>query len=349
MARKESSLSPEDGLLILGAREVASALEGREAEVLDAVRQAYEAHARGESSVPHSGFLRFPDNDVDRIISLPAYLGGDFEVAGVKWIASVPANVKRGIERASAAIILNERATGRPQAVLEGSIVSKQRTAASAALAARVLREGRAPETVGFIGCGPINLEVFRFLNAVWPEVSSFLAFDLDAARAGRFGERLRELRPGSDFRVAGDVRELLGGSELVAFATTAVKPHLADLSPCPEGATILHVSLRDLTPEVILAHHNVVDDVDHVTRAGTSIYLAEQLRGDRDFVHGSLGEILLGELPLPPKEPGKLDVFSPFGLGILDLAVARLVCEKAVEAGAGTRVGSFLPEYGTV
>jgi ornithine cyclodeaminase len=81
-------------MLVLGAREVEGALHGREEEVIDAVRRAYEAQARGETSLPHSSFLRFPDSEEDRIISLPAYLGDGFRLAGLKWIASVPGNVR---------------------------------------------------------------------------------------------------------------------------------------------------------------------------------------------------------------------------------------------------------------
>ena len=124
-----------DNVLIIGAHEVEVALQGREASVLDAVQKAYQAHSRGASSLPHSSFLRFPDNDKDRIICLPAYLGDEYQLAGVKWIASMPGNVARGIERASAVIILNDRVTGQPKAVMEGSIISKQRTAESEILA----------------------------------------------------------------------------------------------------------------------------------------------------------------------------------------------------------------------
>lgn len=339
-----TSTITNDSLLLLKGPEVADLLTDREHDVIAAVRQAYELHGADDTSLPWSSFLRFPGNDVDRIISLPAFVGGDLQLAGVKWIASVPANVAKGLERASAVMILNRRETGRAQAILEGSIVSKKRTAASAALGAQVLRQGRPPRAIGFVGCGPINLEIARFLAAAWPEVKRFQAFDLDRERAARFGELHLGQTGGGDFSVASSLEDLLAASDLVAFATTAIKPHLADLSPCADGTTILHISLRDLTPEVILTHHNVVDDLDHVNRASTSIHLASEQSGNTDFVHGSLGEILLGRVGLPPEEPGRLSIFSPFGMGILDLAVAHLVCELAKEQGVGMSIEGFFP-----
>ena len=333
---------PSNDVLIIGAPEVEAALEGREESVLDAVQKAYESHSRGASSLPHSSFLRFPDSDKDRIICLPAYLGGEYQLAGVKWIASMPDNVARGMERASAVMILNDRVTGRPKAVVEGSIISKQRTAASAALASKVLAKGE-PGIIGFVGCGPINAAVAQFLAAVWPNVGRFMAFDLDPARAEVFGENLLANRPGADFKVAGSLQELLGECEMVAFGTTAIKPYVDDLDACPDGATILHISLRDLEAGIILSNHNIVDDLDHVNRAATSIHLASQQEGHTDFVHSSLGDILIGKAELPERDGRKL-IFTPFGLGILDLAVADLVMKTLAEDGGGTRVKSFLP-----
>lgn len=329
-------------VLIIGAPDVEAALKGREKRVLDAVQKAYETHSRGASSLPHSSFLRFPDSDKDRIICLPAYLGDDYQLAGVKWIASMPDNVARGMERASAVIILNDRASGRPTAVVEGSIISKQRTAASAALASKVLAPGE-PEAIGFVGCGPINTTIAQFLATVWPNVSRLMAFDLDPARAEVFGVALLEQQPSADFRVAATLEEMLGECPMVAFGTTAITPYLDNLDACPAGATILHVSLRDLKAGAILSNHNIVDDLDHVNRAATSIHLASEQEGHTDFVHSSLGDILLGNANLPERDDRKL-IFSPFGLGVLDLAVADLVLNTLAEDGGGTLVKSFLP-----
>ncbi|MEH6591944.1 MAG: 2,3-diaminopropionate biosynthesis protein SbnB [Halioglobus sp.] len=333
------SKAESDDILIIGAHEVEVALKGREASVVDAVRRAYEAHSRGASSLPHSSFLRFPDSEQDRIICLPAYLGDEYQLAGVKWIASMPDNVARGMERASAVMILNDRVTGRPGAVIEGSIISKQRTAASAALASKVLAQDE-PEVIGFVGCGPINIAVAQFLSDTWPNVVRFMAFDLDPERAIKFGSTLR---PDADFSVCANLEELLSACPMVAFATTAIQPYVNDLDACPAGATILHVSLRDLSADTLFASHNIVDDLDHVNRASTSIHLASQLAGNTDFVHCSLGDILLGSANLPERD-GRPIIFSPFGLGVLDLAVADLVQNTIAENGGGTLVKSFLP-----
>lgn len=335
----------DDGLLILSGNDIAALLAGREEEVAEIVGKAYVAHHAGASSLPHSTFLRFPGNDTNRIIALPAYLGDGFEVAGMKWISSFPANLQRGMARASAVLVLNDCETGRPEALLESSLISARRTAASAALGARVLLEGRDPGRVGLIGTGLINLEIARFLHTLIG-VRSFLLFDLDAARAGRFAAALGRALGEIETATAASSEEVLSSCELISFATTAIRPHISNLSICPPGATLLHISLRDLAPEAILACDNIVDDVDHVCRAQTSVHLAEQASGDRGFIRCTLADILQGSAPAR-RGDGSIAVFSPFGLGVLDIAVGKLVLDLARNAGRGTQIESFLPEMG--
>jgi ornithine cyclodeaminase/alanine dehydrogenase-like protein (mu-crystallin family) len=71
-----------DQILLLKGNEIGAALKGREHDILNVVARAYEAHASGNSSLPHSTFLRFPDDEKNRIIALPAYLGDGFGVCG---------------------------------------------------------------------------------------------------------------------------------------------------------------------------------------------------------------------------------------------------------------------------
>lgn len=330
------------GLLVLGGREVGLLLAGREDEIVSLIGNAYLAHGEGKSSLPHSTFLRFPGDDLNRIIALPAYLGDGFDVAGLKWISSYPGNVRHGMPRASAILVLNDCEAGLPEVVLEGSLISACRTAASAALAARTLLEGESPERVGLIGAGLINSEVARFLRAVCG-ARRFLLHDLDAGRARRAAAGLHAALGPVEAEVAESLEQVLSACPLVSFATTAIRPHVQDLSACRPGAVILHVSLRDLAPEVVLACDNVVDDPDHVCRAQTSLHLAEQATGGRSFIRCTLADILAGRAPAR-RGDGSIAVFSPFGLGVLDVALGKLVVDSARAAGEGIRIDSFFP-----
>jgi ornithine cyclodeaminase len=330
-----------DDILILKGQEIATLLQGRELEIVEAVRMAYMAHAQGKSSLPHSTFLRFPDNEKNRIIALPAYLGDGFGVAGIKWISSFTGNLNKGIDRASAILILNSTETGRPEAIMEGSVISAKRTAASAALAAQTLLAGRVVTNLGMIGCGLINYETAQFLRTVCPELKRLAIFDLDSQRANQFKEICHGLF--EEIVVAEDLRTIFKENALITFGTTAATPHVSNLSDCADGTVLLHTSLRDLSAEVILSCDNVVDDVDHVSRAQTSIHLAEELTGNRSFIRCTLGDILLGNSPA--RESGKpITVFSPFGLGVLDVALGKLVCELSHKENLGATISSFLP-----
>jgi 2,3-diaminopropionate biosynthesis protein SbnB len=329
-------------MLVLGYADVDTILDGREIDVVDAVENAYTLHDRGRSVVPHSTFLRFPDQPRDRIIGLPAYVGGDEPVAGIKWIASFPGNLTTGLPRANAVVVLNSMTTGQPYALLEGSIISAKRTAASAASAARLLTRDTPPDGVSLLGCGVINLEVLRFLVALLPSLRSVSVYDTDPARAERFTARVAEVAPLLEVAVVRTPDEALGAHGLVSIATTAAEPHLG-LDAARPGAVVLHLSLRDLYPDAILAAQNVVDDADHVCREGTSLYLAEQRSGDRSFIDAPIGALLDGA-PFD-RDPARVLVYSPFGLGALDMAVAHRVVDAARTAGLGTHVENFLPE----
>src|SRR5256886_350699 len=128
-------------LSIINGKTVFDIIRAHRADCIQIVRDAYLAHARGESVNPDSYFLRFPEKPDCRIIALPAYLGNGFGVAGLKWIASYPANVQRGFPRPSAVLVLNNYEIGYPFAILESSIISAARTTASTTLAAHRLNE----------------------------------------------------------------------------------------------------------------------------------------------------------------------------------------------------------------
>jgi ornithine cyclodeaminase len=319
---------------VISGAQVRKVLTGAEKQVTDVVEAAYRLHGDGRTVNPDSYFLRFPDRPSARIIALPASLGA---VHGIKWISSFPENVAGGLPRASAVLILNDAETGYPFACVEASVISAARTAASAALAAVRLSAARGvrPTRVGFVGAGLIARYVHTYLLANGFAFDEAGVHDLVPEHADGFAAYLRRTGP---VVVHDRAEDLIRSSDLVVFATVAGEPHVHDPAWFAHNPLVLHLSLRDLSPEVVLASCNVADDVEHCMKANTSPHLTEQRTGDRSFMAGDMRALLAGEIDVPADRPV---VFSPFGLGVLDLAVAVHVHEHA----GGLVVDGFFDE----
>ncbi len=317
---------------VVAGAQVQHALRGREKQVVDLVEATYRLHGAGDSVNPPSYFLRFPDRPTSRIIALPASIGGDVRVDGLKWISSFPSNVAAGIPRASAVLVLNDHDTGYPFACLEASIISATRTAASAALAADWLSRGRPrPTRVGFIGTGLIARYIHTFLAGTGWSFDEVGLHDLSAGSTAGFSGYLEQSGTAGEITLHDTAEQLIRSSDLVVFATVAGQPHVTDPTWFEHNPVVLHVSLRDLAPEILLASTNIVDDVEHCLKADTSPHLAEQLTGSREFLSGTLTDVMDGRVSIPVDQPV---VFSPFGLGVLDLAVGKYVYDEVAGSG---------------
>ncbi|GAA1231274.1 2,3-diaminopropionate biosynthesis protein SbnB [Pseudonocardia alaniniphila] len=328
---------------VISGAQVQRALQGHEKQVMEVVEATYRLHGAGDSVNPPSYFLRFPDRPNDRIIALPASIGGQARVDGLKWISSFPENVAAGIPRASAVLILNDHDTGYPFACLESSIISATRTAASAALAADWLSRGRErPTRVGFFGVGLIARYIHTFLAGSGWSFDEVGVFDLSADSAAGFRGYLEQSGTAGRITVHDNAEDLIRSSDLVVFATVASQPHVENVSWLEHNPLVLHVSLRDVAPEIVLASTNIVDDVEHCLKANTSPHLAEQLTGNRDFVHGTLDDVMAGRVTVPEGRPV---VFSPFGLGVLDLAVGKYVYDEVTRSGELHVIDNFFHE----
>ena len=328
---------------VIPGSQVEDALRGRHKQIVDLVEATYRRHSAGDSVNPPSYFLRFPDRPSARIIALPASIGGPLRVDGLKWISSFPENVAAGLPRASAVLILNDHDNGYPFACLESSIISATRTAALAASAADWLSRGRyRPVRAGFFGTGLIARYIHTFLTGTGWSFDEVGVHDLSAGSAAGFREYLESSGTAGRITVHDRAEQLVRASDLVIFATVAGQPHVSDLSWFEHSPLVLHVSLRDLAPEILLASTNIVDDVEHCLKANTSPHLAEQLTGSRDFLAGTLDDVMAGRVTVPT---GRTAVFSPFGLGVLDLAVGKYVYDEVARSGQLHVIDGFFHE----
>jgi 2,3-diaminopropionate biosynthesis protein SbnB len=304
------------------------------------VKDAYLAHADGLTVNPDSYFLRFPDNPGARIIALPASLGPAAGVAGIKWIASFPENITHGFPRASAVLVLNDTTTGYPFAILEASVISAARTAASAVLAANWMHQHKKhTHTLGIVGTGLIARYVYRFLMGSGWSIDHVRLCDTQPAEAEAFTSTVITADAHSSVEVSPDVSSLLRESSLVVLTTTAGTPYIHDPALLSHNPIVLHLSLRDLSPAILLGAHNIVDDVEHVMKANTSPHLVEQQVGHRRFITGTLADLMTGRVAIDHRQPV---IFSPFGLGVLDLAVGTWVHTHAVATNQDVRLTDF-------
>lgn len=333
----------EFALSLINGKTVYDIVRANRTACVEVVRNAYVAHANGQSVNPDSYFLRFPDKPDCRIIALPAYLGDGFQVAGLKWIASYPGNVQRGFPRASAVLVLNDCETGYPFAILESSIISAARTAASAALAAYWLNgQSRRAESLGIVGTGFIARYIYDFLIDTGWAIKEVRLFDSAPAESEKFQATACRPEHHRSIRVVPHVTDLISTSDLIVFTTVAASPHVADTWLFDHKPVVLHISLRDLAPEMLLISQNVVDDVDHVMKANTSPHLTERQTGNRNFVTGTLAEVMQGTRSVNRNRPV---IFSPFGLGVLDVAVGKWIYDQAVAAKQDLRLSDFFYE----
>ncbi|MEV0374575.1 2,3-diaminopropionate biosynthesis protein SbnB [Streptomyces sp. NPDC050636] len=326
---------------VIGGKTARDIIGRTRQQIVAEVHDTYLTHQAGHSVNPNSYFLRFPEKPDSRIIALPAYLGGNHDVAGIKWISSFPANIKSGIPRASAALLLNDYATGYPFACLEASQISAARTAASAVLGAEQLSGGRTARRMTIVGAGIIARNILEFFSAQKWTIDELVVHD----QMPEYGEKFTGYAAGElgyTARFEADLATALAGADVVVLATTAGEPYILDAATFGPGQVVLNVSLRDIGPEIIAGAQNILDDVGHCMTANTSPHLAEQKYGHRDFIDGTLAEVIRGAIEVSSDKPV---IFSPFGLGVLDLAVGMHVYRTAQESGEAVAIEDFFGE----
>jgi ornithine cyclodeaminase len=331
-----------DRLLYLSRADVDAAAGAGSDVFLAAVAAAFALHARGQTTQPLKPYLRWrPDGHIaDRIIAMPAYVGGERPVAGLKWIGSRHENPDRaGLERASAVIVLNDAETHYPVAVMEGALISAARTAAVTAVAARHLaRSGFG--TLCCAGCGPIGRQQVFTLLEQFPSVEVVWLYDLKEPASVALAEALAVRHPKLDVRIAADAETAVRAGEVVVTATVADRPWLpaAWLRP---GSFLSNVSIMDAAKDVFLsADKVVVDDWEQCNREGKVLHqLTSEGSFSRERLHAELGEIVIGARP-GREGDDEVIVLNAMGMGVIDVACAKAIYDRAVAA----KIGTWLP-----
>ncbi|WP_080791905.1 tyramine oxidase subunit B [Corynebacterium pacaense] len=166
---------------------------------------------------------RMPENTTDRrFMAMPAYLGGGFHTAGVKWYGSNIANREAGLPRSIHTFVLNDADTGAPLAIMSANLLSAYRTGAVTGVGARHL--ARPESTIaGIVGPGVMGKTALEALVAVLPDIDTVQVKGRSVAGLDSFIAWVRKTLPQiTRIVVADTVEQAVRGADVVVYATTA-------------------------------------------------------------------------------------------------------------------------------
>jgi len=311
---------------------------------MEAVEEGFRIHAMGDYAQPLKPYLRNPNFDhiADRIIAMPAWIGGADPISGLKWIGSKHDNPsRRSIDRASAVIVLNDNETHFPIAVLEAARISALRTAAVTGVAARHLARPDFSD-ITVIGCGPIGRTQVQMFCEQFANVRYVHIFDRQAEAMNGLTEWLAEAFPAVQVVPHPDARSAVDAATVVVTATVTDQPYLKFEWLRP-GTFLSNISIMDVEKDVFLrADKVVVDDWNQCNREKKIInQLVEEGSFSRERLHAEIGEIVSGVKP-GREDDHEIILLNPMGMAIDDIVCARAILRRAEAANAGLLVDLF-------
>ncbi len=301
-------------------------------ETIDVVEKAFELHGKNLAKMPPKVYLTFEKGDLR---AMPASLMG---YAGIKWVNSHPENPKKNLPTVMAILILNDPETGYPLAIMDATYITNFRTGASSAVASKYLARKKS-RIFGFIGCGRQAYTQFLALNEVF-EIEKVKAFDINDKSAERFVEFCRNWVD-ADFMSIEDVCDC----DVLTTTTPSRKPVVMN-EWIEEGIHINAVGAdapgkQELDEKILLRAKIVVDDYEQAMHGGEiNVAISKGLIGKED-IYASLGEIVAG-LKSGRERGDEITIFDSTGLAIQDIAVAKVVYEKALKLKRGLKVDMF-------
>ena len=303
---------------------------------------AFTLLEKGDCIERESPIIQWADGTGRRIAFHPGYVGGDVNVAGIKWIPSNPENpTKLGLPRSNGLTILTETVSGYPLAVMDGKLISDMRTGAVAGVGAKYLACEDA-EVIAMLDAGPIGRTQLWAMARTMSKISRILLYDLVPANAHAFIDDMsaRLGVDGSLFVIADSAQTAAHEADVVATSTNvSMAERYLEYGWLKPGALIVNTSVNDPTFETLekvdLIVVDIKDQLDvHRGKFPLPAAVASGLIHRDDIIE--MGRIMVG------LHPGRTDnqqqiLFCPIGLGLHDLINAKRVYDMAREKGVGT------------
>jgi alanine dehydrogenase len=301
------------GIPVFSGRDVELAMPAGEA--VDAVRNAFVAHYRGEWTMPPKVYVtNYPAGDFR---AMPALGGGH---ALLKWVTSFPGNPRRGLPTVSGVVLVSNAETGELAALLDAAAVTALRTGAAAVLAAETLGRSDAGDAA-VIGAGVNGRAAARTFLARGRKVA---IWDVDAGRAQAAADELgASIATSREEALAADIVVTVTPGHEALFREGSLRPgqHVSLMGADGPGKS--EIEARELVRTRIFC-----DDWEQASHSGDLSHAVEAGLLGRDEVT-QLGGVLAGD-DAGRRTADEITTFDSTGLAIQDLAIALTCLERA-------------------
>ena len=194
---------------------------------LEAVEDALRLHHQGQVNLPYKIVLDMGERERGRGNAMPAYVGGEYDVFGIKWIAGFPRNpAEHGLPRGTGLFILNDAWKGIPLAVMDCTLLSAMRTGAVTGVGARYLARPDS-KVVAMIGAGVQARTQLEALKIVIPGLEEVRTFDVRRETADAFAADMNSRFGGEglNVRAVDSPEEAVREADIVVTVTVADEP----------------------------------------------------------------------------------------------------------------------------
>ncbi|MGI5840378.1 MAG: ornithine cyclodeaminase family protein [bacterium] len=330
---------PKPEILFLQQEDVIKAGALNMQQVLAEVEEVFRLHGAGKLINPNKTLLEISaagNNAAQSVfISMPVYIGGQVNKAGVKWAAESKRNLAAGdLPMGIDLLILSDPLTVTPVAIMDGTLITAMRTSAATGVAVKYLARPDA-SAVGLIGAGVIGQTAVMMLKEVLPSLQTIKIYDRNKEKAAALAAAASVPAAGAVSTAAEAVRD----SDVVITMTTARTPFLP-LEWLKPGCLCAQIGTREVADDVIMGADRVVVDDWEPTKhyPGTAFHdLYEKgLIADTDVTN--LRDIVAGKSP-GRKNEQEIILFDSFGMGCEDIIVAARLYENAKAAGIGKKL----------
>ncbi len=304
-----------------------------------AVETAFGELTRGNADMPQRAVIRLPEHK-GLFLGMPAHIGGDEEVLGLKVVTVYPDNPAKGMPTIFGTLLLCDPKTGKTVAIMDAGYLTAVRTGAASGVATKYLaREDSKVCTI--FGAGGQARKQIEAVHLVRP-LEKIYVLDKVVATRDAFVTDMSALL-GVPVEAVEDAETAVKAADIVITASSSHDP-VFDGDWLKPGTHVNNIGshspdARELDTRTVVRSKFVADLKEaNLAEAGDILIPIEEGAVTADHIYASLGEIVVGEKP-GRENDDEITVFKSCGLAIQDVSSARVVYEAAKAAGVGQSV----------